>query len=157
MKHWIIVIALGLLFVSLKSHAAVNLQTCSGTLAPGAGLLGCPQLSLGFTPVSPKTLVRSIVDNTQGFRAFGSLSSADQVYAADGNWHVLSTIQPALQPITPAPPTPAPPVVVPPPASLTQDVLITLVGGKAPQSVIFSGVPVPACFSIGSSKQVCLP
>jgi len=144
-----------LVTITVMAATPVNLQTCSATLSPDAGLLGCPQPSVSFAPVSSTTLVRSIVANAQGFRAFNSLKSSDTVYAQDGQWHTLSSITPALQPTSILPP----PVVVPPPPSLTQDVLITLVGGTAPQSVVFSGVNVPACFAIGSApaKQVCLP
>lgn len=158
MKTSLILFTLAVLALCLSIHdahaAAVNLQTCAVTPTLG-GVMGCPAVSMTFAPVSSTTLVRSQINAVQGWRPFGSLAANDQVYAADGNWHALSTIQPALQAITPPPP----PVVVPAPLSVTQDVLITLVGGQAPQAVMFSQVPVPACFTIGPapSKQVCLP
>jgi hypothetical protein len=156
MKHPIpvLILCLGLLLLAVSAHAAVNLQTCSVTPTLG-GVMGCPSASMTFTPVSSTSLVRSQVNSIQGWRPFNTLAASDEVYTADGTWHTLSSIQPALQPITPVPL----PVIVPPPANLTQDVLITLVGGNAPQAVMFAGVPVPACFSIGPapSKQVCLP
>src|SRR5882757_3614686 len=155
MRTFIILLCLlATLAFGRPTHAAVNLQTCTVPPTSG-GLIGCPTASVSFAPVTSTTLVRSIVANAQGFRAFNSLKSSDIVYAQDGQWHTLSSITVALQPTS----TPPPPVVVPPPPSLTQDVLITLVGGTAPQSVVFSGVSVPACFAIGPqpAKQVCLP
>jgi len=147
-------LAVFFLMLPIAAGAAVNLQTCTVTPTSG-GLIGCPLPSVVFAPVSPTTLVRSQVAGVQGWRPFSALKPVDSVVSADGQWHTLSSITPALQPST----TPSPPVIVPPPPSLTQDVLITLVGGTAPQSVVFSGVSVPACFAIGPvpAKQVCLP
>jgi hypothetical protein len=117
MKHPIPVIflVLGLLFLAVSAHAAVNLQTCSVTPTSG-GVMGCPTVSMTFTPVSSTSLVRSQVNSIQGWRPFNTLAANDEVYTADGNWHTLSSIQPALQPITPAPPIP--PGVQTPPATV---------------------------------------
>lgn len=154
MKTLCALVAAFLLTMCAVSHAAtaVNLQTCAVTPTTG-GLMGCTVTR--FAPVAPETLVRSIVNGGQGWRAFSTLTPSDTVYASDGTWHALSALTVALQPTSTPPPT----QVVPPPPSLTQDVLITLVGGTAPQSVVFSGVSVPACFAIGPppAKQVCLP
>lgn len=145
-------LAVFFLMLPVAAGAAVNLQTCTVTPTSG-GVAGCPTANLAFAPVSPSSWVRSVVNGTQAFRPFSTLKPADTVWT--GSWQPLSAITPALQPSTPVPA----PVVVPPAPSLTQDVLITLVGGTAPQSVVFSGVSVPACFAIGPApaKQVCLP
>lgn len=115
MKTW----ALGILFILMiwcaiaqdaKAAAPLNLQTCIITPTTG-GVAGCPFADVLLAPVGPTSLVRSTVNNAQGWRPFSSLHALDQVYAADGAWHVLGTITPALQPSTPLPP----PVVTTPP------------------------------------------
>lgn len=95
---------------------SLTLQTCAVTPSPATaalGLMGCPAASMSFGPVSSTLLVRSIHDNTQGWRAFGSLASTDQVYANDYAWHVLSSITPTLQPPSTGPPAQPPTVACP--------------------------------------------
>jgi hypothetical protein len=163
MKHFALLLCLiaALAFASTKVHAAVNLQTCTVTPTSG-GVMGCPEGSYGFAAVSPSSLVRSQVNRIQGWRAFNSLSSTDQVYASDYAWHSLGSITPALQTTSPStPPVTPPPVVIPPTGLLVQSVTITLVGGQAPQAVVFSAVASPACFALstptGPYKQICMP
>lgn len=100
----------------VPAHAAtLTLQTCAAVPTTG-GVAGCPSASVAFTPVAPTSLVRSQVHGVQGWRAFSNLAPADEVYAADGAWHVLSTITAALAPTSPVPPPVVTPPVCPPPA-----------------------------------------
>lgn len=101
-----------LVFAKPAHSAALNLQTCTVTPTTG-GIAGCPAANALFGPVAPTTLVRSqpTSNGPQGWRAFSSLKSTDQVYAQDHAWHTLSTVQPSLAQ-TPAPGSP--PVVTPP-------------------------------------------
>lgn len=114
MKTLCALVAAFLLAMCAVSHAAtsVNLQTCTVTPTSG-GLIGCPTASVSFAPVAPTTLVRSQVAGAQGWRPFSTLKPTDSVVSADGQWHVLSSITPALQPTSP-PPVVIPPVVPPP-------------------------------------------
>ena len=146
-----------LLVSSAFAGSPVNLQQCSVTPSTG-GLIGCPTANVSFAPVAPTTLVRSQVAGAQAWRAFSTLQPADLVVSsADGGWHALSSITPALLPVSTPPPvvTPPvtpPPVVTPPP---TQNVVITSLDN--PQLIVtFSGVPNPGCFMVGATK-VCVP
>lgn len=117
MKHSLILLCL--LVASLyarSSHASVNLQTCAVTPTSG-GLVGCPNASVSYTPVSSATLVRSQVAGVQGWRPYSTLNPADMVVAqSDGSWHALGSLAVATAtstpPITPVPPTPPVPVTV---------------------------------------------
>jgi hypothetical protein len=147
--------------VAQDAKAATNLQVCTAPpISQAVGsVAGCPTGSFLFSPVLPTTLVRSQVNNTQGWRAFSSLHAMDQVYAADGQWHVLGSLVVARS--APDPPSGSPPVTTPPTTSLTQSVTVTVVGVAAPQAVQFNGMPIPVCLLVSTGfappKQVCLP
>lgn len=132
-------ILLALLLTVAFAHsahaAAVNLQTCTVTPTSG-GVAGCPSVDVTYAPVSATTLVRSQVNNIQGWRAFSTLLPNDQVYAADGSWHVLGGLTVARS--APAPPVTTPPaqnpptVVSVPPQVWTCTTTVTLVTCTSP-------------------------
>ena len=160
MKILLAFLVLGLAaFAIPRAEAAVNLQTC--TVTPGAplptSLLGCPPPNVSFAAVAPTTLVRSSVSGQQGWRAFSTLKPADLVVSGiDGGWHPLSTLTVALL-MTPTPPVVTPPPVTPPVVPPAQSQSVTITSTDAPQmSVKLTGLPVPACFTIGT-KTVCTP